>query len=224
MGGDMMKSIFAGAAWCVLVGSIVGCASTRQAATPTQASTAPPAERLSASALSRTLLKSEAALTSALAVNRGVEASLADVYENVQLLCKAKFDDLEEDHERYAKAEARTNVLGSLVALIGSVTGYAPGKTVLMGIGISSSNSGTVSSGITQFFSNKAAADKTTLVIVRSQLESALDRYDLINAPTDPQGVRRRSILARAKGICMGLSPVAPQGAAPSASAASGAS
>jgi hypothetical protein len=217
-----MKTIAAGAAWFVLLGAIAGCAATGQPATPTQRPVVQSSKRLSAPALSQKLLKSESELKNALAANRGVETSLAEVYENVQLLCKAKFDDLEDDLERYAASEARTNVLGSLVALIGSVTAYAPGKTVLMGIGISSSNSGTVSSGITQFFSNKAAADKTTLAILRNQLALALDRYDAIEAASDPQGVRRRTVLARAKGICMGLSSTTAQGASPPASAASG--
>jgi len=221
-----MKTILG---YCTAVTSfalLVGCASSR-GPQPQQPQPQPQQMQAAAQAsvplLSQNLLRSEATLKRAFSAKTNVENSLAEVYESVQLLCKAKFDELEQDQERYAAAEARTNVLGSLLALLGSVTAYAPGKTVLMGIGLSSSSSGgSVSSGITQFFSNKSAADKTTLSILRNQLALTFDRYDALDPISDPQGTRRATVLARAKGICLGLAPSTPDSATPPAAPASG--
>lgn len=157
--------------------------------------------------LTQRLLKSESAVSTAVMKSRsaGVEDLLAENYDALQQLCKKQFDDLERDIERYKTAEARTNLLGSLLALLGSVATYAPGKTVLMGLGLSSSSSGTVSSGITQFFSERSATDETRLSILRNQLVLMFDRYDSVEPDRDPTGARRRAIMARAKGICLGL-------------------
>ena len=132
---------------------------------------------------------------------------MAQTYGDLQELCKVQFDTLENDYERYKSAEARTNVLGNLVALLGSVATYAPGKTLLMGLGISSGSSGTVSLSITQFFSTKSGTDQTTLAILRNQLSLALDRCEAIEPANDKFGTRRKTILGRAKGICLGLTP-----------------
>lgn len=157
--------------------------------------------------LTQRLLKSESAVSTAVMKSKstGVEDLLAENYDALQQLCKKQFDDLEHDIERYKTAEARTNLFGSLLALLGSVATYAPGKTVLMGLGLSSSSSGSVSSGITQFFSDKSATDETRLAILRNQLVLMFDRYDGVEPERDPTGARRRAIMARAKGICMGL-------------------
>lgn len=156
--------------------------------------------------LTQRLLKSESAVSTAvMKKSTGVEDLLAENYDALQQLCKKQFDDLEHDIERYKTAEARTNLFGSLLALLGSVATYAPGKTVLMGLGLSSSSSGSVSSGITQFFSDKSATDETRLAILRNQLVLMFDRYDGVEPERDPSGARRRAIMARAKGICMGL-------------------
>lgn len=159
--------------------------------------------------LTQRLMRSEAAVSTAVksktAGSAGVEDLLAQNYEDLQLLCKKQFDELEQDSERYRKAEARTNLVGNLLALLGSVATYAPGKTLLMGLGISSGSSGSVSSGITQFFSNKSTTDEAKLSILRNQLVLMFDRYDGVEPDRDPTGARRRAIMARAKGICMGL-------------------
>lgn len=159
--------------------------------------------------LTQRLMRSEAAVSSAVkskgAGSAAVEDLLAQNYEDLQLLCKKQFDELEQDSERYRKAEARTNLAGNLLALLGSVATYAPGKTLLMGLGISSGSSGSVSAGITQFFSNRSATDETKLSILRNQLVLMFDRYDGVEPDRDPTGARRRAIMARAKGICMGL-------------------
>lgn len=159
--------------------------------------------------LSQKLLNSESTLKAAIDKSADPEASLAQAYGDLQELCKVQFDTLENDYERYKSAEARTNFLGNVLALLGSVATYAPGKTVLMGLGISSGSSGTVSSSVTQFFSTKSAADQTTLAILRNQLSLALDRYEAIEPANDKKGTRRKTVLGRAKGICLGLTPLA---------------
>jgi len=159
--------------------------------------------------LTQRLMRSEAAVNTAVkskTVNSAsVEDLLSENYDALQQVCKKQFDELERDIERYKTAEARTNLIGNLLALLGSVATYAPGKTVLMGLGISSGSSGSVSSGITQFFSTKSATDETKLSILRNQLVLMFDRYDGVEPDKDPTGSRRRAIMARAKGICMGL-------------------
>lgn len=147
----------------------------------------------------------EKRLQTARAGGADLEEALADNYKEVQLLCDKQFDILRADAARYAKAEARTNVIGSVVALIGSVTAYAPGKTVLMGLGISSAGDGKVASGLTQFFSTKASADRNTLESLQTQYTLVIDRYESVTPEQDNKGGRRAGLLARARGICMGL-------------------
>jgi hypothetical protein len=184
---------------CIAALCFVGCASAQQAPEPS------PTLRIRE--LSERLLQSESSLKTAIVGRTNVEERLAATYESLQLLCKAKFDALDQDQERYSAAEARTQVLGGLITLLGSVTSYAPGKTVLTGIGLTSSNSGTVSSGITQFFSRRSTTSKEVLTVLKNQLELTLDRYDSVDPAADVSGTRRMTILARAKGICLGLSP-----------------
>lgn len=179
----------------------------------TVASAAPPAAEPAASlapsiqVLSQDLATAQATVLQRIQAAGDPEAALADQYAKLQALCTAKFDALDSDRKRYASAEARTNVIGSLLALVGSVTAYAPGKTVLMGLGISSSSSGTVSSGITQFFSKRSATDATSLAILQGQLAQVLDRYEAVDPGTDPSGRRRSGILSRGTNICLGLTP-----------------
>lgn len=135
------------------------------------------------------------------------EVALAAQYEKLQILCNAKFQALDSDYRRYSAAETRTNVLGAFVSLIGSVTAFAPGKTILMGLGISSSGSGSVTSGITSFFSKRSTEDAASLAILKAQLAQVFDRYDAVDAGSDSKGLRRSGILSRGTSICLGLTP-----------------
>lgn len=187
----------------LLFGSLVFPAGAQEATTMPPAAIAPEVP----SQLRRAIAADAQAKVAVATATSDLEAKLADAYSELQQLCKERFDALDRDQERYATAEARTNVVGSLLALIGSVTSYAAGKTVLVGLGISSSSSGNVSAGITQFFSKKSAADRATLVVLKSQLEISLDHYDTLDSTNDRTGVRRSRVLSRAKGICLGLTP-----------------
>lgn len=158
--------------------------------------------------LSKNLLTSERTLKTAIDNKNDPEVALAETYDSLQLLCKKQFSDIEADQERYATAEARTNVIGNIVTLLSVVSTYAAGKTVLAGLGMSSGSPGSVSSSVTQFFSTKSSSDKATIAVLRNQLSLALDRYEAVDPATDVKGTRRLVILSRAKGICMGLSPL----------------
>jgi hypothetical protein len=159
-------------------------------------------------ALSKELSTAQSLVVQQIHSNEDPEEALAAQYTKLQTLCDAKFQALDADQKRYAAAEKRTNVIGGLISLLGSVTGYAPGKTVLMGLGISSSGSGSISSGITQFFSQRSTTDATNLAILQGQLAQIFDRYEAVDPGTDDSGRRRGGILSRGTNICMGLTPV----------------
>jgi hypothetical protein len=172
-------------------------------------------------ALTKNLADSQAEVLKTIQTSSNPEDALAKQYSDLQSLCTAKFDQLVKDQKRYATAEARTNVIGSLLALLGSVTAYAPGKTVLMGLGISSSGSGTVSSGVTQFFSKRSTTDAASLAILQGQLAGIFDRYELVDPGSDPKGTRRSAILSRGTNICLGLTPATESADPPAQSASS---
>ncbi len=162
-------------------------------------------------AMTKALVETQSKVKAKVASKANPEDELELQYSQLQSLCAAKVNQLDQDFKRYTSAEARTNVIGSLITLVGSVTAYAPGKVVLMGLGISSSGTGTVASGITQFFSTRSTLDSTALASLQAQLNQVFDRYDSVVPTDDPHGVRRSSILARGTNVCLGLAPaVAP--------------
>lgn len=189
----------------ILALSLIGISLAHPAA-GWSADSLPPAV-LTSRDLGNKLLASERVLKKTIEDKTNPEAALAETYDDLQKLCAQSFEDLTRDHERYAAAEARTNIIGNFITLLSVVTAYAPGKTILAGIGMASGSPGSVASSTTQFFSNKASADKSTLERLRTELDRALDRYDVIVPATDLLGTRRFNILSRAKGICLGLTP-----------------
>lgn len=179
------------------------------ASAPASTTESPGVDRLpSLNTLRDELVSAQALVLQRIQARDDVEVELTAQYEKLQALCTAKFQALDSDRKRYASAEARTNVIGGLLALVGSVTAYAPGKTVLMGLGISAGSAGTVSSGITQFFSKRSATDATSLAILQGQLAQVFDRYEAVDPGGDNSGRRRSGILSRGTNICLGLTPV----------------
>jgi hypothetical protein len=138
-----------------------------------------------------------------------IEDKLILLYKEVQRDCSLQLIGYESQSSRTTRNQAHLNAIGALIALIGGVTVYAPAKTVLMGIGISSA--GGSNSVIGDLASNQH--DRTTLSQqhiddLKSQYTKSIAEYKDIKLEADPRGTKRFYTLMDAQAGCMGLSTV----------------
>lgn len=156
--------------------------------------------------LSITVIKNAGKVSLNIAERQEVESKVIVFYREVQKDCWSKLIELKTESSSSTKKQAYFNAIGAFVALIGGVIAYAPAKTVLMGIGISSAGG---SNSVIGELSNREGTNKTlsqqNIDDLTAQYSRSITEYKSIVKDEDSTGAKRLDALIDAQSGCMGL-------------------
>jgi hypothetical protein len=135
-----------------------------------------------------------------------VEKAILDRRRNVQAFCGLQRVALVNKKAAGEKKESHINAWGALVTLIGGVTGYAPAKTVLMGIGISANGGeNSVLGGLATSVQEGNDLTQAQLDQLGKNFDEATKNFKDIDPASDPSGYKRYNALEDITAACLFL-------------------
>lgn len=135
-----------------------------------------------------------------------VETEILDRRRSVQAFCGLQRVALVNKKAAGEKKESHINAWGALVTLIGGVTGYAPAKTVLMGIGISANGGeNSVLGGLATSVQEGNALTQAEMDQLGKNFDEASKNFKDIDPATDPSGYKRYNALEDITAACLFL-------------------
>jgi hypothetical protein len=135
-----------------------------------------------------------------------VEKEILDRRRGVQAFCGLQRVALVNKKAAGEKKESHINAWGALVTLIGGVTGYAPAKTVLMGIGISANGGeNSVLGGLATSVQEGNDLTQGQLDQLGKNFDEATKNFKDIDPASDPSGYKRYNALEDITAACLFL-------------------
>jgi len=134
-----------------------------------------------------------------------LETSLQDYYREVAEYCGSQMNKYQALLHKYQLKQAGINAGGGFVTLLGGVATHPAVKAVLMGLGISSTGSSTVTTGVSNLYGAQVTADEKAIAAMRTQYQTHVKEYEAKDATSDPTGRVRFNALLGAYAACAGL-------------------
>lgn len=138
--------------------------------------------------------------------SKEVETAVSLSFSQTLKYCQSYIDPIKHKINNDKTNQAYTNATFGVITLLGSVAGYAPVKTVLVGLGVSGSSNGSVSTTVSNYYSDATGDDFNELLARQTKLTELLDKYgkDPYSKDTDPTGNNRGTLLIMMSAACDG--------------------